>query len=273
MERVTLNDATLEYEVKGTGEPIVLIHGALIADTFRPMMEELALDGYKLIRYRREGHGGSSKPDGLLPVAKQAADCVALLEALDAIPAHVVGHSGGGVIAIEVARQAPHAVRTLSLLEPALIDVPSGAPLLEMLPSLFRTYQSGDKAGAMNMFIESVCGKDYRSALDATVPGGYEQAVSDADTFFGAEFPTFPMWSFTREDAARITQPVLSVMGANSDQAAGVPLYSEIHARVQEWFPNSRPFVLSRARHLLQVENPHDMAIGLADFLQESSQA
>jgi hypothetical protein len=62
-------------------------------------------------------------------------------------------------------------------------------------------------------------------------------------------------------------------MGANSDQAAGVPLYSEIHARVQEWFPNSRPFVLSRARHLLQVENPHDMAIGLADFLQESSQA
>jgi pimeloyl-ACP methyl ester carboxylesterase len=59
-------------------------------------------------------------------------------------------------------------------------------------------------------------------------------------------------------------------MGANTDAAIGLPTYSEIHARVLEWFPNAKPFVLPKAAHLLQVENPHDMAEGLAAFLESN---
>jgi outer membrane biogenesis lipoprotein LolB len=40
METAAFDQGTLEYQVVGTGEPIVVIHGALIADSFRPMLRE-----------------------------------------------------------------------------------------------------------------------------------------------------------------------------------------------------------------------------------------
>lgn len=43
MERAVVDGITLEYEVTGTGEPVVLIHGALIADVFRPLLAEPSL--------------------------------------------------------------------------------------------------------------------------------------------------------------------------------------------------------------------------------------
>lgn len=267
MKRAEFDGTTLAYEEVGSGEPVVLIHGALIADTFHTVMPEPALKDFRLIRYHRQGHGESSKPDGLLPVAKQANDCVALLRSLDALPAHVVGHSGGGIIAIQIALEAPDAVRTLTLLEPALIDVPSGAALFATMGSVLQAYQAGDKAGAVDGFIRAVCGEGYRTALDAALPGAFEQAVADADTFFASEFPAMPSWSFMREDAAQITQPVLAVTGANSDAVSQAPIYNEIQARVLDWFPDARPFILPRAAHLLQVENPHDLAEALAAFL------
>jgi pimeloyl-ACP methyl ester carboxylesterase len=94
-----------------------------------------------------------------------------------------------------------------------------------------------------------------------------EQAADDADAFFTGEFPSIAEWQFTKEDANRIKQPVLSVVGANTDASIGLPTYSEIHQRVLDWFPNAKPFVLPNAAHLLQVENPRDMAGGLAAFL------
>ena len=56
MERASLDEAELEYEVSGTGEPVVFIHGAFIADTFRPLLAEPTLAGrYRLILYHRRG--------------------------------------------------------------------------------------------------------------------------------------------------------------------------------------------------------------------------
>ncbi len=267
MNRADIDGITLEYEAQGAGEPVVFIHGALMGDTYRPLMAESALKGREFIGYHRRGYDGSSPPIGLLPVSGHAADCLALLRKLGAAPAHVVGHSSGAVIGIQLALDAPDAVRSLTLLEPALLDVPSGGALVEALGASVPMYESGDKAGAVNGFLRVVCGKDYRRVIETQLPGALDQAVADADAFFTSEFPAIAEWQFTKEDATRIGQPVLSVMGANTDAAIGLPTYSEIHARVLEWFPNAKPFVLPRAAHLLQVENPHDMAEGLAAFL------
>jgi pimeloyl-ACP methyl ester carboxylesterase len=123
------------------------------------------------------------------------------------------------------------------------------------------------KQARSNEFLRVVCGKDYRGVLDAQLPGACDQAAADADAFFTGEFPAVAQWQFTKEDAARITQPVLSVLGGSTRAAIGLPVYTEIHERVLDWFPNAKPFVLPGAAHLLQVENPHDMAEGLAAFL------
>ncbi len=267
MNRADIDGITLEYEVQGSGEPLVFIHGALMGDTYRPLMAESALKDRRFIGYHRRGYDGSSRPEGGLSVSDHAADCLALLQKLNAVPAHVVGHSSGGAIALQLALDAPEAVRSLTVLEPALLDVPSGGALFELLGPSIGMHEAGDKAGAVDSFLRAVCGKDYRGIVDTQIPGALDQAATDSDAFFTNEFPAVGGWAFTREDAARIRQPVLSVMGANTDAVVGLPTYSEIHQRVLEWFPNAKPFVLAGAAHLLQVENPHDMAEGLAAFL------
>jgi pimeloyl-ACP methyl ester carboxylesterase len=149
MNRADLDGITLEYEVQGSGEPVVFIHGAHMVDTYRPLMAEPALKGYKFIGYHRRGYAGSSRPDGALSIAEHAADCLAFLRKLDAVPSHVVGHSSGAIIGIQLALDAPNAVRSLALLEPARLDVPSGAALVEALGASMPMYEAGDKAGAV----------------------------------------------------------------------------------------------------------------------------
>ena len=60
------------------------------------------------------------------------------------------------------------------------------------------------------------CGPGYRTHLDRLIPGGFEQAVADADTWFAVELPSLQEWRFTQADATRITQPVLAVLGSES---------------------------------------------------------
>jgi pimeloyl-ACP methyl ester carboxylesterase len=265
IKRANVDGIALEYEAEGSGDPVVFIHGGLF-ESFGPMAADPALDGFRLIRYCRRGYAGS-KGDAAVPIARQAADCLALIRFLDAAPAHVVAHSSGGVIALQLALDAPEAVRSLTLLEPALLSVPSGGRFFEKLAPAVGIYQAGDKAGAVDTFMRGVCGDQYRAAMEMALPGTIEQAIADSDSFFGGEFPAVGEWTFDQTDAARIRQPVLSVLGANSDTAVGLPVYEEINERVLEWFPNAKPFVLPRAAHLLHVENPHDMAEGLAAYL------
>ena len=267
MERANIDGITLEYEVRGSGEPVVLIHGGFIAAAFAPLMAEPVLrDGFRLVRYHRRGYAGSSRVDGSLSISGQAADCLALMRSLGIQQAHVVGHSYGGAIALQLALDAPEAVRSLSLLEPALLAVDSGPKFEEQWGPILQMYGAGDKAAAVDAFLEAVTGRGYRADLDRVLPGAFEQAVADADTFFGEELPTLPEWTFRREDAARIKQPVLAVLGADSN--AVQPATGEVHQLLLDWFPQAKPFVLSQATHALQMQNPRGMAQGLAAFLE-----
>jgi pimeloyl-ACP methyl ester carboxylesterase len=129
MERARVDGAELEFEVTGTGDPVLLIHGAFLAEAYAPLCAEPALTGHCLVRYHRRGYAGSSPVTAPFTLGQQAADCRALLEHLGIERAHVVGHSSGGAIALQLALDAPQVVHSLILLEPALLDVPSGALL------------------------------------------------------------------------------------------------------------------------------------------------
>src|SRR5206468_340741 len=78
------------------------------------------------------------------------------------------------------------------------------------------------------------------------------------------ELPALQTWRFTREEAGRITQPALAVLGANS--AAVWPGFGEGYALLREWLPRSEGFVLPEATHALQMQNPRAMAEALASF-------
>jgi pimeloyl-ACP methyl ester carboxylesterase len=262
IRRARVEGIALEYEIRGAGEPVVFIHGGLCAQWFQGLIGQPELSrGLRLIRYHRVGYAGSDHLAGPVTIAQQAAHCESLIRHLGSVPSHVVGHSSGADIALQLALDHPHAVRSLALLETALPAVPAGPFAGEAI----QRYESGDPAAAVDVWLRGVAGPDYRAAMDHALPGALDQAVADADTFFGQELPAVRAWSFGPEDAARIEQPVLAVLGARSREVTAA--FDKRHHLLLAWLGAVEPFVLPDATHLLHVQNPVGMATRLAGFL------
>ena len=265
MQRAPIDGIELEYEIRGSGEAVVLIHAGVCAEFFRPLIEQRALTSrYTVVRYHRTGYAGSDALPGAVGFARQAEHCRALMSHLGIERAHVVGHSSSASMALQLALDAPDAVQSLALLDPARPAAP-GTLHMEMVktvvePALER-FRAGDKPSAVDTWMRGVCGPDYRAALEQALPGAADQAVADADTFFGQELPAVLQWSFGPEEAARIAAPALAVLGERS-----IPVFRERRDLLLAWLPHVEAFELPRATHLLHVENPSAMANALSAF-------
>ena len=263
MKHIEINGAKLETLDRGAGEPVVFIHGAMGDECFAVLEEPALTDSYRLIHYHRRGWGESECPEMPVSIEQQSADCQAILRDLGIDRAHFAAQSGGGVVAIQVALDAPEIVHTLALLEPALPSVVfNSAEFGAVAEKAVSSYASGDKAGAVDTFGQEVAGADYRKMFDRTLPPGYfERWVADADTLFQADFPAYPPWTFGREEAARITQPALNMRGDNTRS-----YFREIYETVSTWLPHAENFVLPNATHAMLQTNPRGAAERLASF-------
>jgi len=269
MERAVVDGVTVEYEVAGpaTGEPVVCVHGAFIAATFRPLLWEPALTGrYRLVRYHRRGYAGSSRAPGPVSVSRQAADCLGLLRHLGADRAHVVGHSLGACVAVQLALDAPGVVGTLSLLEPALFVGDSAAAYREGLLRSRDLYRRVGGAAAVDQAVAARW-PGYRPALERILPGAFDQAVADAETVFEMDAGGHLDWRFDQTDAQRISQPALVVLGG--DSAALHPRFGETHQMLLQCLPDAQGLVLPGTTHFMQMEDPAATAQALADFFTE----
>jgi pimeloyl-ACP methyl ester carboxylesterase len=265
MDRGEINGVELEYEVRGAGEPVLLID-MLIADCFVPLLPEPALaDHYQLIRYHKRGWVGSTHTPPPVSIAEHAADAAALLEHLGVRRAHIVGHSTGASIGAQLALDHPDKVHTLTLLEPTLVSLPLGGAFLEGAAPVFEAYASGDHAGAFTMFASVASGLEWdecRALLEQRIPGVVAQSIKDADTFFGVELPAVAEWRFGPEQAAALRQPVLSVIGAETH-----PLWVEIAAFLRTSLRRIEECTIDGAGHLLQIQRPEPVARAIAGFL------
>ena len=107
MEYAKVNGVEFEYEVVGSGEPVLLI-SPVLADGFLPLMSEPALaDRYQLIRYHKRGWVGSTHTPAPVSITDHAADAAALLDHLGVARAHVAGHSSGAAVAAQMALDHP----------------------------------------------------------------------------------------------------------------------------------------------------------------------
>lgn len=106
----------LAYTVEGTGSPVLLIQGVgLHGSGWQPQVAGLASQ-YSCLSFDNRGIGNSHPLGKSLSVEQMAADAQALINAQGWDSAHVVGHSLGGLIALELALKARPQVRSLSLL-------------------------------------------------------------------------------------------------------------------------------------------------------------
>lgn len=263
MHRATIDKIELEYDVRGTGEPVLLIHGAHLADALRPLMPEPALEAFQMIRYHRRGFAGSSRPPGPTSTEDQAGDAVGLLDHLGIDRAHLVGHSYGGMIALSLAAAHPTRVRSLALLEPMPLRGPARTGFMDGMATLTQRYIEGDATGAVHGFF-ALLGPDWRTVMDRALPGGIEQAEKDASTFFEIDLAEGAQWSFGPEQAAAISCPVLSVLGTASG-----PLFAAGRAQLHEWFPQCQNADITGATHYLQMEAPAAVATAVAAFLRK----
>ncbi len=265
MERAIVNSGVeLEYERVGEGEPVIFIHGALIADAFQPLLRQPSLTtGSRMLNYHRRGHAGSSPGTGPVNVEQHARDCLSLMDALGIDRAHVDGHSYGGDIALQMALDAPQMVHSLALLEPALFVGSSAAGYRAALEGARTRYREAGGEVTLNEFLAARW-PTYRAPLDAAIPGGFDQGARDAGVFFERELPGLLAWTFGEVEAQRINAPVLSILGGNDDIPGS--RFAETHHFILSTMPRPERAVVSDGWHLFHVQDPAATAAVLADF-------
>jgi pimeloyl-ACP methyl ester carboxylesterase len=157
-------------------------------------------------------------------------------------------------------------VRSLAVVEPvipgAMTNPASVQYFIQTVGTAFGLYGSGDTAAAIDTFARGAFGPDYRGSLERVLPGAYDRAVADADALFRVELPSLQQWRFTREEAARVCQPVLSVY--HHDPVW--PGFRESHEVLTCWLPHAETLVVPVSTHLLPMVDPGGLAEGLVAF-------
>ena len=102
-----VNGASLYYEERGSGAPLVLIHGGLASSAmWEPLLPDLVED-FRVITPDSRGHGRSTNPSGKLSYAQIADDVATLIASLGLVRPVVGGYSDGGQVTLELAARHP----------------------------------------------------------------------------------------------------------------------------------------------------------------------
>jgi len=189
MSVARVNGVTLFYQISGSGEPLVLVHGSWGDhhnwDAVVPGLAEL----FRVIVYDRRGHSQSERPPGQGAVQEDIDDLAALVQALELEPAHIAGNSFGARIALGMAGQRSDLFRTLIVHELPLIDLlrddPDQGPAWETFRTnvgpLVGVAESGDDAATAQLFVEQV----------AFGPGAWQQHPEPMRQTFIHNAPTW----------------------------------------------------------------------------------
>ena len=112
------------FEDIGAGSPLLLIHGSFSNGpaTWAGQMEELR-HHHRLIPVDRRGHGQSPAEPRPYTIASDALDVLEAADWAGEGEIHVAGHSYGGMVALEMARIAPHRIISLHLIEPPYLSL------------------------------------------------------------------------------------------------------------------------------------------------------
>jgi len=259
MPTLQLRDIRLYYEVAGQGDPVVFIHGLGSSARDWEYQVPFFAPRYRVVVFDVRGHGRSDKPPGPYSVPLFAQDAAALIRALEAAPAHVVGISMGGMIALQLAVDEPALVRSLVVVNsgPELVVRTFRERLMILQRFLIvrllgmrkmgevlsqRLFPRPDQAPLRQMFVERWAENDpraYREAMRALVGWSVADRLGD------------------------IRCPTLVI--ASDQDYTPVSAKEAYVARM----PNARLVVIPDAHHAVTVERPEEFNQVLLDFLMQ----
>jgi len=261
MDRVSVDGGHVVAQAQGEGPPVLLIHGSLLASAWDPILDHPALRSFQLILWHRRGYGDSSAAPAGFSLQDQAADAAAVLAYYGVSSAHIVGHSFGGRIALRLLADRSDIVKSLTLLESGGPPVASLEDFRAVIEFSVASHEAGDDAAALDSFLSYVGGSDYRVRCDDVLPQGwFRQMLVDVHNFFDVELPSAS--PFESEFAREIDFPVLIVVGEKSPR-----FFQDGFAWLTEHIDRADTYRLPHSSHIMQVDNPTELASRVARFL------
>lgn len=257
MSQIEVNGVRLYYELHGSGEPLVLVHGSWSdADTWGFVLARLA-ESFRVLVYDRRGHSRSDRLGTPGSVDEDGDDLAALLEALDLAPAHVVANSFGANIALRLACRRPEVFRSLSCHEPPLWslleDDPASLALLQRgaasLESVGRRIAEGDHEGAAEQFVDEVA---FGPGAWATqVPEPLRAVFVDNAPTFLDELRDPDQLSIDQDRVTRLVPPVRFTQGSQSP-----PTFPAVIDRLARLVPHATRETIQGAGHVPHLATP-----------------
>jgi pimeloyl-ACP methyl ester carboxylesterase len=267
---MSANGVELNYDLTGSGETLVLVHGGWSdRNNWLAVAPELARS-FSVVAYDRRGHGLSTR---YLPGTRrdQEDDLAALIEGLAAEPVHLAGTSFGASIALGLASRRPELVRSVVAHEPPLISVAADDPGVHVqLEAVQATVMAvcahvnrGDPRRAAEQFVEEI----------ALGPGAWEQlpdslreTMVDSAAAFVAEQQD-PAWADVElHKLARITSPMLISEGDESPS-----WFAPIVGKLTGAIGHAEAHTYRGAGHAPHLTHPADYLAAVTDFLARVS--
>jgi 3-oxoadipate enol-lactonase len=238
---------TLAHDVTGTGPTVVLLHSTVCdRRMWTPLTPALVAAGHRVIACDLPGYGDSAVP----PRPYSDADEVAAL--FDT--AVVIGASGGGGVALELAARFPSRVTALGLLCTALPGFPRSPELLAFGAREDALLEAGDLDAAtdlnVDLWLGPAAGPATRALVRTMQHHNFEVQPSAAEEIEHE-------W-----DPATITAPTLLVSGAHD-----LTDFTAIAEHLASRLPRATHQHLDWAGHLPSLERPDLIAPLLTGFL------
>ncbi|MEO1575422.1 MAG: alpha/beta hydrolase, partial [Pseudomonadota bacterium] len=209
MRHATEGEVAIEFQEQGCGEALILLHGLGCSASDWALQMPALSEKYRVIAPSLRGFGNSDKPEGPMTVMKYADDVVALLDSLNITRAHVMGHSMGGAVALQLAVAHPERLNSLIVINSqASFAVRDWRRYLVVLVRLL----AGGPAGMekLSRFLaRRLFPKDHQADLRRHMVSQYKQNDSRA---YLAAIEALAGWSV--EDLVdRVATPTLVVAG------------------------------------------------------------
>lgn len=248
---------TLSYDEAGSGPSVVLLH-SMVADRrmWDPQIPVLVAAGYRAVRCDLRGFGQTPMPDG---PHNNAQDVAHLLDQLGIERTALIGSSGGGRVALEIAARWPERVTALALLCTALAGHEPGPEIRTFGEREDVLLEAGDIAGATDLNVATWTGPHADEATREKVRQMQRHAFDiqlAAEEFEPIRVET---------DPSAIKTPSLLISGGH-DFAD----FRQIAADLSKQLANARHLELEWAGHLPSLERPEALNPILIDFLNET---
>ena len=213
-------------DVSPDAPALVCVHGACVDGTFFDSIACELSRNYRVIAYDRRGCGGSSDAaDGSYDLAAQAADLQAVIEHMG-VPANVLAHSAGTLVAMELLRANPKAVSRAILHEPAVTDEGVG---MGASPVLLKMIDAGKVSRALMLFLGAMGDSDPEAPK--STPAEAEHALRNGRCFMANEYANnmtyVPDWEKVRASGA-VAAVCLGELSIGTPREAGTRMAAEL---------------------------------------------